>query len=212
MSQEWSSIAVIAIAVVAFTVADFGGGSGFIATFMAGLSYGNATRDRIKPNDQLATNLGQALVQVSFLVFGAIVLSSALDNLTWQVVLMAVLALTIARMGPVLLSMIGTGLAKQTILYLGWFGPRGLATIVFAALVVTEAQLDGIETITTVAAVTVGMSVIAHGVTSYAGSQRYADWYGTQDITKTVEAKPVDHALRRRFRKSDSSSTPPQAD
>lgn len=197
MGQGWSSIAVIAVAAIAFILADVGGGSGFIATFVAGLSYGNVTRDRIKANEVLATSLGLALVQVSFLVFGAIVLEPALGSLTWQVLLMAVLALTVARIAPVAVSMVGTKLTGPTILYLGWFGPRGLATIVFAALVVTDSDLPGVATITTVAAVTVGLSVLVHGMTSYAGSQRYADWYESQDQSKVTEAKPVHHHLAR---------------
>jgi NhaP-type Na+/H+ or K+/H+ antiporter len=197
--SAWSSIAVIAVAVIAFVAADVGGGSGFIATFVAGLSYGEVTRDHIKENEALAANLGLAMVQVSFLAFGALVLEPALGVMTWQVVVMAILALTIARIGPVAVSMIGTKLAGPTILYLGWFGPRGLATIVFAALVVTDADLPGTETIVTVAAITVGLSVLVHGLTAYPGSQRYADWYESQDDTdKLPEAKPVhQHDIRR---------------
>ena len=192
MGPAWSGIAVITIAVMAFVAANETGGSGFIATFVAGLSYGEVTRDRIKENEALAANLGLAMVQVSFLAFGALVLEPALGDMTWQVILMAVLALTIARIGPVAVSMIGTKLAGPTILYLGWFGPRGLATIVFAALVVTDADLRGTETIVTVAAITVGLSVLVHGLTAYPGSQRYADWYESQDDTATLpEAKPV---------------------
>ena len=200
MGSAWSGIAVIAIASIAFIVADVGGGSGFIATFAAGFAYGTMTRGRIKANELLATNLGLALVQVSFVVFGAIILVPAFTNLTWQVLVMAILALTVARVVPVAISMIGTGLAWPTVLYLGWFGPRGLATIVFAALVVTGADLTGISTITTVAAITVGMSVLVHGITSYAGSQRFADWYAAQDQPGLAEAKSVHHILRPRLR------------
>ena len=207
MGYAWSGIAVIAIASIAFIIADVGGGSGFIATFVAGFTYGTMTRDHIRANELLAANLGSALVQVSFLVFGAVVLVPALGSITWQVVLMVVLALTVARIVPVAISMIGTKLAWPSILYMGWFGPRGLATIVFAALVVTQADLSGISTITTVAAITVGMSVLVHGMTAYAGSQRYADWYEAQDHTKVAEAKPVHHELRPRLRQMADTAT-----
>jgi NhaP-type Na+/H+ or K+/H+ antiporter len=202
MGPAWSSIAVIAIAVIAFVISDVGGGSGFIATFTAGLAYGHATRGQIKANEALAANIGLALVQVSFLLFGALVLEPALGDLTWQVVLMAALALTIARIGPVAVSMIGTKLAGPTVLYMGWFGPRGLATIVFAALVVTEADLPGTNTIVLAAAITVGLSVLAHGITAYPGSQKYADWYTAQGgADKLPEGKPVHHhTLRTRIR------------
>ena len=157
----------------------------------------------------LAADTGLALVQVSFLMFGSLVLLPALGNLTWQVIVMVVLALTVARMIPVAIAMIGTGLSMPSILYMGWFGPRGLATVVYGALVVTGSQLDGISTITTVAMVTVGVSVFAHGMTAYAGSQKYANWYEAQDHDGLVEAKPVHHSLRTRLqRQADSAGTP----
>jgi NhaP-type Na+/H+ or K+/H+ antiporter len=135
-----------------------------------------------------------------------------LGNITWQVVVMVVLALTVARMIPVAVSMIGTGLTLPSVLYMGWFGPRGLATVVYGALVVTESQLPGIETITTVAMVTVGVSVFAHGMTAYAGSQKYADWYAAQDHDGLVEAKKVHHSLRPRLRRQADSAGTPVAD
>jgi NhaP-type Na+/H+ or K+/H+ antiporter len=208
MGHAWGSIAVVAIAVTAFVVADVSGGSGFIATFAAGLAYGNATRDRIKANESLAANLGLGMVQVSFLLFGALVLEPALAEVTWLVVLMALLALTIARIGPVALSMIGANMQPATILYMGWFGPRGLATIVFAALVVTDADLPGTGTIVTVATITVGLSVLLHGLTAYPGSQRYANWYASHDDPSQLEeSKPVHRKL---FRSSRLESRPAQ--
>jgi len=201
IGTAWSGIAVIAIATMAFVVSDMGGGSGFIATFTAGLAYGAGTRKKIKPTELLAADTSLGLVQVSFLMFGALVLTVGLGNVTWQVVVMAIFALTIARMLPVAISMIGTGLRPPTLLYMGWFGPRGLATIVFAGLVVTSSDLPGISTITTVATITVGMSVFVHGLTSYVGSQRYADWYEAQDQDGLKEAKPVHHDLRLRVQR-----------
>lgn len=194
MGYAWSSIAVISLALTAFILSDSWGGSGFIAAFVAGLSYGEATRDQIKTNEALAATIGVALVQISFLAFGALILEPALGKLTWQVIVMAVLSLTIARMGPVALSMIGAKLGGPTILYMGWFGPRGLATIVFAALVVTDADLPGTPTISVVASVIVGMSVLLHGLTAYPGSQAYANWYQSHDDpTKLAEGKAIHH-------------------
>jgi NhaP-type Na+/H+ or K+/H+ antiporter len=206
IGPAWSGISVFAIAAIAFLAADSGGGSGFIATFTAGLVYGTRTRNRIKPNELVATDLSLGLVQVSFLMFGALVLTLGLTDITWQVVVMAVFALTVARMLPVAIAMIGTRLKLPTILYIGWFGPRGLATIVFAGLVVTSSDLPGISTITTVAAITVGLSVFAHGLTSYVGSQKYADWYEAQEHEGLKEAKPVNNRLRPRFRREESAT------
>ena len=208
VGSAWSNLAVIAIAIIAFVVANPNGGSGFIATFVAGLAFGAMTRGKIKAPEVLAADTGLGLVQVSFLMFGAIVLLPALDNITWQVIVMVVLALTVARILPVAIAMIGTGLALPSILYMGWFGPRGLATVVYGALVVTGSQLDGVSTITTVAMVTVGVSVFVHGMTAYAGSQKYADWYDTKDHEGLEEAKPVHHSLRTRLRRqADAAGT-----
>lgn len=194
MGFAWSSIAVISLAMSAFILSDSWGGSGFIAAFVAGLSYGEATRDQIKANEALAATIGLVLVQVSFLAFGALILEPALGELTWQVIVMAVLSLTVARMGPVALSMIGANLRGPTMVYMGWFGPRGLATIVFAALVVTEADLPGTPTIIVVAAVIVGASVLLHGLSAYPGSQAYANWYlSHDDPTQLAEGKAVHH-------------------
>jgi NhaP-type Na+/H+ or K+/H+ antiporter len=199
VGPAWSSIAILTIATIAFILANPNGGSGFIATFVAGLTYGQMTRGKIKPTELLAADIGLALVKVSFLMFGALILLPELGDITWQVVVMVILALTVARIVPVAIAMIGTGLEAPSLLYMGWFGPRGLATIVYAALVVSSSELSGISTITTVAVVTVGVSVFVHGMTAYPGSQRYADWYDAQDHDGLAEAKPVHHTLRSRL-------------
>jgi NhaP-type Na+/H+ or K+/H+ antiporter len=208
VDSVWSSLAVISLALTAFVVADEAGGSGFIAAFVAGMSYGQYTRGRIAANEILAGDLGTGLVQVSFLLFGALVLEPALGNVTWQVLVMALVALTITRIGPVALSMIGAGLSGPTLLYLGWFGPRGLATIVFAVLVVEESDLPGVETITTVAAITVGVSVLLHGLSAYPGSQRYADWVAAKKGELPEKDKVHHHRLRPRLRRTSANQTP----
>jgi NhaP-type Na+/H+ or K+/H+ antiporter len=196
ISTGWSGLAVLSVAGFAFVVADEGGGSGFIAAFVAGLAYGHVTRGKIAPNEFLAGTLGLWLIQISFLAFGALIVVEAFERLTWQFALMAILALTVARMVPVAISMIGTRLSMPTLLYMGWFGPRGLATIVFAALVVTGADLAGQETIVTVAAITVAASVLLHGLTSFPGSEAYGDWFEQQDKEGLEEAKEVHHHVQ----------------
>jgi len=176
MSSSWSQIALGAVAVITFAVADRLGGSGFIACFVGGLTYGQRVRGRLADNEAFIDNLGAVLTQISFLLVGAIVIGPALVASTWQVWVMALLALTVARAGPVALALIGTGMRWPTVAYIGWFGPRGLATIVFSVLVITEADLAGTDLIVVIAAITVFMSVYAHGLTASAGASRYADW------------------------------------
>lgn len=213
INTAWSNLAVISIALLAFIVADVSGGSGFIATFAAGLSYGHITRTEIAPNEFLAGTAGLGLIQISFLAFGALIVMPVFENFTWELAVMALLALTVARMVPVAISMIGTRLTLPTLLYMGWFGPRGLATIVFASLVVTQSDLAGIDTIVAAATATVAASVVLHGLTSFPGSEAYGNWYERQDKTSLEEAKKVHHHLRPHARRltgtAQSSGQPP---
>jgi NhaP-type Na+/H+ or K+/H+ antiporter len=207
MGEAWSSIAVVAVAALAFTGATLLGGSGFIATFVAGFFFGSMTGGSMSRCEELASDLGEALVPVSFLLFGALILEPHLEHITWQVVLMAVLALTIVRMAPVALSLVGSGSRWPTVLYVGWFGPRGLATIVFTALVVVESDLPGEGTITLVASTTVLLSVVLHGVTAYPGSERYATWAEkSRTVADLTEMRPVTGTrMRSRTTRTDGS-------
>jgi NhaP-type Na+/H+ or K+/H+ antiporter len=119
----------------------------------------------------------QVLTLLSFFVFGSVILGPALSDLDWRLFLYAVLSLTIVRMIPVVLSMLGSGVKRPSVAYMGWFGPRGLASIILALIVVEETNLPAAELIGLVMAVTVGLSCYAHGATAWWGSNRYADWY-----------------------------------
>jgi NhaP-type Na+/H+ or K+/H+ antiporter len=126
---------------------------------------------------RLNEEVGDVLGGVTFLIFGAVLLGPALEHLSWQLALYAVLSLTLVRMLPVAISMVGSGAKAWTIGFLGWFGPRGLASIVFAAIVVEDAHLTGAETILRATYLTIGLSVIAHGITAAPLAERYARWY-----------------------------------
>jgi NhaP-type Na+/H+ or K+/H+ antiporter len=197
ISGIWLQIAAVALAGVSFGLADPLGGSGFIAVWITGLVVGLVARDHLDPTlhpvNEFAENLGTMMTMVSFLVFGAVLLAPSLRNLSWEIGLYAALSLSVVRMIPVALALVGAKLQPATVLYLGWFGPRGLASIIFAGIVATEAVLPGGPLITTVVMITVGTSVYAHGATSVFGSGRYADWYERQeDIGMDMhEAKPM---------------------
>jgi sodium/hydrogen antiporter len=107
--------------------------------------------------------MGEALALLTWVLFGGIVVARMIDRVTWPALLYAVLSLTVIRMLPVFLCLIGTRMTTADKLFIGWFGPRGLATIVFAILVL-DAKLPGNDTIMLAAGWTVLLSVIAHGV------------------------------------------------
>jgi sodium/hydrogen antiporter len=108
-----------------------------------------------------AKHLGEALARLTWVVFGGIVVARLINRVTWPVVIYAVLRLTVIRMLPVFQCRIGTRTSISDKLFIGWFGPRGLAMIVFAVLVLDE-KLPGNDTIILAAGWTVLLSVIAH--------------------------------------------------
>ena len=114
---------------------------------------------------------------VTFIVFGAVLLGPALRDVTWSVALYAVLSLTVVRMLPVAIAMIGTGARRPTLAFLGWFGPRGLASIVFAVLVLEEGGLPHDDVVLVTIHITIGLSVFAHGLTAAPLANRYASWF-----------------------------------
>jgi NhaP-type Na+/H+ or K+/H+ antiporter len=162
---------------LAFGFAEAIGGSGFIAAFVGGMTFGGIRRRRGGDVSYLLEQTGALLAAVTFIVFGAVLLGPAIGDLTWQIALYAVLSLTLVRMVPVAISMLGTGANRPTVAFLGWFGPRGAASIVFALLVLEEEDsLPTQELILTVVFVTVGLSVLAHGATAAPLATRYANW------------------------------------
>jgi NhaP-type Na+/H+ or K+/H+ antiporter len=164
-SGHWLHIPVVALAGLCFTAAQALGGSGFIACFTGGLLFGLLRQDHQKDLLGGAASTGEVLALLTWVGFGGPVLGRLLGQFTWSALLYAVLSLTVIRMLPVFLSLAGSGMSAREKLFIGWFGPRGLASIVFA-IIVFDAGLPGRETIALAAACTVLFSVIAHGVTA----------------------------------------------
>ena len=113
------------------------------------------------------------LTLITFMIYGAVMVIPALEQVNWQVLLYAVLSLTIVRIIPVALSLIGMGLRIETLLFLGWFGPRGIASIIYGLILVEEVALPGREIIFSIMIVTVLLSVFAHGLTAVPAANAY---------------------------------------
>ncbi len=188
VDETWLQVVPVAGALLAFGLAEGIRGSGFIAAFVGGAVFGGLRRHRGGDVSHLIEQTGAVLAAVTFVVFGAVLLGPALGDLTWQIGLYAVLSLTIVRMLPVAISMLGTGARRPTVAFLGWFGPRGAASIVFALLVLEEHGLEHEQLILATAFVTVGLSVVAHGVTAAALTTRYADWLATRAAEGDLES------------------------
>jgi NhaP-type Na+/H+ or K+/H+ antiporter len=164
ISPHWGQISVVALAGLCFAAAQVLGGSGFIASFVGGLLFGYLD-DRPKAMLGGAASTGEVLAMMTWVVFGGAILGRLLDRVTWSMLIYAVLSLTVIRIVPVALSLLGTGMSRGTKLFIAWFGPRGLASIVFA-VIVFDADAPGKATLVVTAACTVLLSIIAHGVTA----------------------------------------------
>ncbi len=174
ITQEFQRIAFLAMAILTFLIADVLGGSGFIAAFIGGLALGYVVRDAGKILIDFSATEGQLLNLGVFFLLGIVVLP-LLYNVTWQILIYSILSLTVIRMLPVAISFIGTKLGRDTVLFIGWFGPRGLASIVLALLALEELKVfPGDTTFITVVFLTVLLSVFAHGLTASPLSNLYA--------------------------------------
>jgi sodium/hydrogen antiporter len=193
MDGTWKQINAVATPLLAYTVAAALGGSGFIAAFVAGITFGLVAGEHAEATTFLAEETGALLNATTLLLFGAVLLGPALDELDWRIAVYAVLSLTLVRMLPVALAMLGAGMRRVTVGFLGWFGPRGLASIVFVLILLEQTDLPERPLLLAVVTWTVALSVYAHGLTAWPGANRYADWYAAHagDHTAMPEAAPV---------------------
>jgi len=174
MTDSSQRIALLVLAIIAWALADQIGGNGFIAAFVGGLAVG-PTVERVGEQLLRFTEAEGQLLNLSvFFVFGVLVIG-LIQPLSWEVALYALLSLSVIRMLPVAVSLAGTHLRSVSVLLMGWFGPRGLASIVLGLIVVAEApMLAGREEIELVVALTVLVSVLLHGLTAAPLSAAYA--------------------------------------
>lgn len=163
--EEWRRLAGMALALACFAAAQWAGGSGFIASFTGGLLFGGLTK-RHKEGELLAAEaVGDILGLLTWVAFGYAVVGSSLLHFDWKSLLYAALSLTLFRMLPVWLCLGGMRLDAASKLFMGWFGPRGLASIVFAIIVMGD-KLPGKECVLLTVVCTILLSVFAHGVTA----------------------------------------------
>jgi len=174
MTGTFRQLSTLALALAAFGFAVAAGGNGFVAAFTAGVAFGVVAREHCPHIEDLSEDEGQLLALLTFLFFGLVVAGPLLDDIGWRVLAYAVLSLTLVRAVPVAVSLAGAKLRPATIALIGWFGPRGLASIAFALMVLEEADLAGGDTILLAVTCTVLLSVFAHGATALPATRAYA--------------------------------------
>ncbi len=173
VTGTFRQLATLAVALTAFGLAGAAGGNGFVAAFTAGVAFGLVAREECPHIEDFTEDEGQLLALLTFLFFGATLAGPALGDITWEILAYSVLSLTLLRALPVALSLLGSGLRVETIGFLAWFGPRGLASIAFLVMVLEEAALPGGDTIRLTVTCTVVLSVFAHGISARPWARSY---------------------------------------
>ncbi len=166
MAEAAGGVAFLVVAFSAYIGSELIGGNGFIAAFIAGMVFGNTYQHKIHFIGEFMEGVGQLLTMFAFLVFGALLLPDGLEHMTWNAVILALLFLTVVRMLPIWLSLLGTGLALREKLFLGWFGPRGIASILFTLIMMDEFDFPGEEELLACVSMTVFLSIILHGISA----------------------------------------------
>ena len=174
VAEGFAGPAVLGLAVCAYASSVALHGNGFIAAFVGGLAFGTTAGRRGEPLVPFVEESGALVSLLVWLAFGAVAVAPAVEVLNWQIVLYAVLSLTVIRMAPVAVALVGSGLDRATIALVAWFGPRGLASVVFALLALEELGNPTAGHAVAVITFTVLLSVVLHGVTAEPLAARYA--------------------------------------
>lgn len=181
MTQSFEDLSVLGLSILAYTCAEIMGGNGFIAAFCAGLTLGFiSTESVLNCLREFGEAEGQLLILISFLLYGAVMVIPSFGNATWQMWIYGIASLTVARIIGVMVATSNLKLQLDSTLFIGWFGPRGIASIVYGLSILNQENLQGSELIFTTMVITVLMSVFAHGITAYPGSIWYANRIANQ--------------------------------
>ncbi len=165
LTRDWSMLSIAALALACFALAQTLGGSGFIAAFVGGLLFDVMLGKKRAPWLEEAESLGNLFSLITWVSFGALVVNPVLNVISWPAVLYGLFSLTIIRILPVFIALAGTGMPTEAKLFVGWFGPRGLASVVFCVIVL-DAHLPGHSILAQVMSVTVILSILLHGISA----------------------------------------------
>jgi NhaP-type Na+/H+ or K+/H+ antiporter len=165
LTPTWIQIPVVALALSCFAVAQLLGGSGFIAAFSGGLLFGALAKTERDEFLLAAEGTGDTLALITWVIFGSAVVGQAIGHFSWLILIYALLSLTVIRMLPVFVALAGSGISTKGKLFIGWFGPRGLASIVFAVIVL-DSKLPNADLVAMTVTCTIIISIIAHGISA----------------------------------------------
>ena len=181
IAHSFRNLTCVGVAILTLFCAHLAGGNGFIAAFVGGLVFGGFCTERAGALTNFVEEEGQLFSLIIFFFFGAVLLPAAYDHFTAFCFLYAILSLTVIRMLPTALSLLDLKLKWPSVAFIGWFGPRGLASILFLLIAVEHEEMGRLTEIEAVVYITVAMSVILHGATA----APFSKWYGK---SKAAEA------------------------
>ena len=175
--RGWSSpdvrpLAILALALFAYSTSVVAGTNGFIAAFVGGMAFGTMDHHN-EAALRFTEETGTLLSLLVWFTFGAVMLVPGLRDFTWQDAVFALLALTVLRMIPVAIALTSTGLDRATVAFVGWFGPRGLASVVFGLIAVDSLKQPESQVVLGAVTLTVALSVLLHGVSASPLAARY---------------------------------------
>jgi NhaP-type Na+/H+ or K+/H+ antiporter len=205
-------VGVLALAALAFVGAIAVSGNGFVAAFVGGLAFGVVARGRLRERVEVSDVVGVVLALLVWTIFGALLAGPVLAaGIEWRPVAYAVLSLTVLRLSSVAFALAGRGARAPTVAFMGWFGPRGLASVVFTLLVVVE--LEGVapaiaDEVTATATWTILLSVFLHGLTARPLGRRYGAWVSGLP-GGVFERGPAPAGVRRRSHPGNHGRRPP---
>lgn len=165
LEASWRPMLMIAVAISCFTLAQSIHGSGFIAAYVGGLLFGKVRSTHKIEFQKAAEGTGKVMTLLVWVIFGAVVITKYFSSFSWNIIIYSLLSLTVIRMLPVLLSLIKSGSTFKESMFTAWFGPRGLASIVFA-IIVMDVNIEHVDTFVLTSVCTIFFSVIAHGITA----------------------------------------------
>ena len=200
-AQGWSApgfrtFAAMGLALFAYSTAIEAHGNGFVAAFISGMAFGSVVRSDLERMVEFTEQSGGLLSLLVWLIFGAAMVVPGFEHATWSDFLFAVLALTVVRMVPVALALMGSGLDRFTVSFVGWFGPRGLASVVFGLIAYDNLDPTDAGRVLSVVTVTIALSVLAHGLSASPLAARYGAFSAT--LTGHGPEHRTTPAIRRR--------------
>lgn len=205
-NSSFQGIGILSLAIFTYVIAELIGGNGFIAAFIGGMVFGNSIRHPCTFLFEFMETEGQLLMLIAFLVFGAALLPEGLAHVNFSIVFYAILSLTLIRMIPIALSLIGARLRLPTQLFLGWFGPRGLASILFVLLILEQSTVPHHDELLSITVITVALSALLHGMTASPFARLYGQLAMRMGVCEESKAV-VEMPMREGFMQDENEST-----